>query len=247
MYAVMAAAVTKYIGHACRVGSLASCSCGARGTLPTSNSMTRYYWGCSENIRYGLKVSEEFLDAAERDKGTGLREQVNLQNLQAGRVVLEKATEMTPLKCQCHGLTGTCSIKTCYKVTPPLYTIAQQLRDRYEKACQVTYASETALRLIPTLQSTCHWPLAKEDLVYSDPSPNYCTPHPELGSLGTRGRRCDPSADATRSESCQHLCCGRGYVKEMKIVEYSCHCQFVYCCKLICQTCHKEVTNYWCR
>ena len=52
--------------------------------------MTRYYWGCSENIRYGLKVSEEFLDAAERDKGTGLREQVNLQNLQAGRVVLEK-------------------------------------------------------------------------------------------------------------------------------------------------------------
>ena len=247
MYAMMAVAVAKHTGKACRAGSLTSCSCGARGTLPASNSQTQYYWGCSENIKHGLKVSEEFLDAAERDEGTGLREQVHLQNLKAGRVLLEKASEETPLKCQCHGLTGTCSLKTCWKVTPPLYTIAQKLRDRYEKACQVEYAPKSPFSLSPMLTSTCHWPLAEEDLVFSDASPNYCTPKTELGSLGTQGRKCDPSAPASRSESCQHLCCGRGYVKETKIVEYSCQCQFEYCCRLNCQTCHKEVTNYWCR
>ena len=247
MYAVMAVAVAKHIGQACRAGALTSCSCGARGTLPASNSETHYFWGCSENIQHGLKVSEQFLDAAERDDGMGLRELVHLTNLKAGRVLIEKTSEVTPLKCTCHGLTGTCSLQTCWKVMPPLRTIAQQLRDKYEKACQVTYAPESVLSFSPTLQSTCHWPLAEDDLVFSDRSPNYCISQPELGSLGTRGRQCDPSVDATRSESCQHLCCGRGYVKEMRIVEYSCHCQFVYCCHFKCQTCRKQVTNYWCR
>lgn len=247
MYALMAVAVAKHTGKACRRGSLTSCSCGVRGALPPSDSKTHYYWGCSENVVHGLKVSEDFLDAAERDGGTGLREEVRLQNLQAGRALLVKASEREPLKCQCHGLTGSCSIKTCWKVTPPLYTIAQQLRDRYEKACQVEFAPESAFSLTPSLQSTCHWPIAEDDLVFSEASPNYCIPHPEVGSLGTQGRICDPSAPASSSNSCQHLCCGRGYVKETKIEEYACECQFVYCCHLKCQTCREEVTNYRCR
>ena len=247
MYALMGAAVAKQTGKACRKGSLSSCLCGQSAALPPSDSKTHYYWGCSENLAHGLKVSEDFLDVAETDKGLGLREEVHLQNLQAGRAVLVKTSEREPLKCQCHGLTGSCSIKTCWKVAAPLHTIAQQLRDSYERACQVEYGLTSTFSLTPSLQSTCHWPIAEEDLVFSDSSPNYCNPHPEVGSLGTQGRICEPSALASSSGSCQHLCCGRGYVMEAHVEEYPCECQFVYCCHVKCQTCREEVTNYRCR
>ena len=52
-------------------------------------------------------------------------------------------------------------------------------------------------------------PLGKTDLIHIHKSPNYCVEDPKKGILGTSGRVCNKNS--TGSDSCDLLCCGRGY------------------------------------
>ena len=54
----------------------------------------------------------------------------------------------------------------------------------------------------------------RRELVYLDQSPNYCLHNPKMGILGTRGRRC--SKNSNGPDSCDLLCCGRGYNTEVR-------------------------------
>ena len=51
--------------------------------------------------------------------------------------------------------------------------------------------------------------LSKQDLVHIHKSPNYCVEDAKKGILGTSGRACNKNS--TGSDSCDLLCCGRGY------------------------------------
>ena len=53
----------------------------------------------------------------------------------------------------------------------------------------------------------------RRELVYLDQSPNYCLHNPKLGILGTQGREC--SKNSNGPDSCDLLCCGRGYNTEV--------------------------------
>ena len=52
-------------------------------------------------------------------------------------------------------------------------------------------------------------PLSKTDLIHIHKSPNYCVQDAKKGILGTSGRVCNKNS--TGSDSCDLLCCGRGY------------------------------------
>ncbi|KJH52824.1 hypothetical protein DICVIV_01031 [Dictyocaulus viviparus] len=49
------------------------------------------------------------------------------------------------------------------------------------------------------------------------------------GILGTSGRECKHSS--YNSDSCDLLCCGRGYNTRLERRMIQCHCKFVWCCQ----------------
>ena len=78
-------------------------------------------------------------------------------------------------------------------------------------------------------------PPGKEDLIYSEESPDYCTADRITGSLGTQGRVCNATSPGV--DGCELLCCGRGYETHTTKTRVNCHCRFKWCCEVTCQTC----------
>lgn len=55
--------------------------------------------------------------------------------------------------------------------------------------------------------------IKSKELVHIQRSPNYCKQDFENGILGTEGRNCNSTT--TESDSCNKLCCGRGYITKV--------------------------------
>lgn len=88
--------------------------------------------GCSHNLKYGIEFSKIFLDA--REKGTDIQSQINRHNNQAGRrAVLRNMI----FRCKCHGVSGTCQLKTCWKSAPPFHVIGNILKQQFKRAILV--------------------------------------------------------------------------------------------------------------
>ena len=64
------------------------------------------------------------------------------------------------------------------------------------------------------------------------------------GSLGTRGRECKP--DSSGLDSCDVMCCGRGYQEERVVTTTDCNCRFIYCCYTECEKCTNVENKYYC-
>jgi wingless-type MMTV integration site family protein 7 len=95
----------------------------------------------------------------------------------------------------------------------------------------------------------------RSELVYLEQSPNYCDSDSSMGSLGTRGRRClGPGGSRTNGssvgsggqESCDILCCGRGYNTHQIYRKWKCKCKFRWCCEVECQNCQERVDVFLC-
>ena len=130
IYAITSAAVTHSIARACSEGSIQSCSCDY---TTGQNSVRDWEWGgCSDNIGYGFKFSREFVDTGER--GRNLREKMNLHNNEAGRQHV--ASEMRQ-ECKCHGMSGSCTVKTCWMRLPNFRVVGDNLKDRFDGASRV--------------------------------------------------------------------------------------------------------------
>ena len=136
------------------------------------------------------------------------------------------------LLCKCHGLSGSCTLKTCWQKMPPLRLIGDKLKDKFDGAAKVTISND-AKSLLPEEKSVK--PPDSVDLVYSMDSPTYCDLDKKLGSIGTAGRRCDPNSMGVGG--CDLLCCGRGYKTASVQVQENCKCRFKWCCEVQCQTC----------
>lgn len=69
------------------------------------------------------------------------------------------------------------------------------------------------------------------DLVYLEESPNYCNLNLLEGTIGTIGRMCDKNESSLNS--CDLICCGRGYNSYTKEILSKCNCKFQWCCQVI--------------
>lgn len=83
------------------------------------------------------------------------------------------------------------------------------------------------------------------DFVYLQYSPNYCEKNQRLGSLGTDGRLCNRTANGV--DSCDLLCCGRGYNTQQLDRKWQCRCEFHWCCHVQCDECHERIEQYTCK
>jgi len=144
--------------------------------------------------------------------------------------------------CKCHGVSGSCSVRTCWNHLPAFRETGDRLRDRYDAASEVTF-NRQGTRLIQRNRAFNR--PTRDDFVYIERSRNFCDADPVAGSVGTRGRKCNRKSAGT--DGCDLMCCGRGYVTARRRVTERCRCKFHWCCRVECQLCEKTVETNTCK
>lgn len=82
------------------------------------------------------------------------------------------------LECKCHGVSGSCSVRTCWLAMADFRRTGEHLRKRYNGAVQV------AVNQYGTGFTAAHAHFkrpSKNDLVYFEDSPDYCIRDHESG------------------------------------------------------------------
>lgn len=87
--------------------------------------------------------------------------------------------------CKCHGVSGSCSIKTCWRGLPLKFNneVGEKLMAAYEKAVQIHPLTRP--------DQVMHRFDGAQALLYATASPNYCDYDTEVGNFGTSGRYSD--------------------------------------------------------
>lgn len=148
----------------------------------------------------------------------------------------------TILDCKCHGVSGSCQVKTCWKVMASFGVVGSYLRKKYHNGLLVT-VDQSGNELVMAERYPIKPP--RDDLVFLEESPDYCVPNSNTGSLGTTGRVCNRTTPG--HGSCGILCCGRGFNTIQVEEEYKCSCKFHWCCQVKCKTCRRTVDKHLCK
>ncbi|XP_018009974.1 protein Wnt-11b [Hyalella azteca] len=185
------------------------------------------------------RISKE-LSRSRRIKKRAVKK-MDRHNRRVGR----KATSVgLSTSCKCHGVSGSCALKTCWKVLASFNKVSGRLLRRYSSAVAVRPVKVVSkLRLLPVSAGGVS-SYSRDDLLYVASSPDYCTPQPQLGSLGTHGRKCN--ASSVESDSCELLCCGRGHTASLYLLKQPCACRYHWCCHVTCDTCSSWKTQHYC-
>ncbi|XP_063239109.1 protein Wnt-7b [Bacillus rossius redtenbacheri] len=245
VYAATSAGVTYAVAAACSRGNISACGCDRRRRAAAARG---WKWGgCSVDVGHGARFARRFLDAREVEGDA--RSLMNLHNNRAGRKAVRASLRT---ECKCHGVSGSCTIRTCWRTLPAFRQVGDLLQRKYSRARAVAAAEggkggKGGLRLVlrrPEARRGARGP-RKADLVYLQESPNYCEPDLERGSLGTHGRRCNRTSPGL--EGCNLLCCGRGYNTHQFTRVWQCRCKFHWCCYVNCDTCREDAEEYTCK
>ncbi|XDB47289.1 hypothetical protein AB1E18_000886 [Capra hircus] len=243
VYAISSAGVAFAVTRACSSGELEKCGCDrtVHGVSP-QGEWGRWGGRCSDNIAYGVAFSQSFVDVRERSKGaSSSRALMNLHNNEAGRKAI--LTHMR-VECKCHGVSGSCEVKTCWRAVPPFRQVGHALKEKFDGATEVEPRRVGSSRaLVP--RNAQFKPHTDEDLVYLEPSPDFCEQDVRSGVLGTRGRTCNKTSKAI--DGCELLCCGRGFHTAQVELAERCSCKFHWCCFVKCRQCQRLVELHTCR
>nr|XP_039263467.1 protein Wnt-5-like [Styela clava] len=241
-YAIASAGVVHSVAKACKRDTLSTCGC-SRKKRPIGLHQDWNWGGCGDDTDYAYGFAREFIDARERDnlsprgQKEKARKAMNLHNNEAGRMAIVRGTRPA---CKCHGVSGSCSLKTCWFQVPDFRQIGQNLRQAHGIAIEMRMNKKGQIRP----RNLEHGKPTSTSLVYIESSPDYCKENLKTGVPGTRDRVCEK--DSSGNNGCGLLCCGRGYrSKPVDVVEL-CKCKFQWCCSVKCQKCHKVVIKHFC-
>lgn len=154
-------------------------------------------------------------------------------------------------ECKCHGMSGSCTVKTCWMRLPSFREVGNHLKGCFDGASKVLVSNSNFRgprnnknnnRLRP--YDPNHKPPTEKDLVYFETSPDFCERDPKLGIKGTKGRQCNDTSLGV--EGCDLMCCGRGFKTEVREVLERCKCTFQWCCKVKCKVCKTKKTVHTC-
>ncbi|CAL9703803.1 unnamed protein product [Knipowitschia caucasica] len=253
-YAIISAGVAHAVTAACTQGALSGCGCDKdkQGFYNQEegprwggyNQEEGWKWGgCSADVSFGLSFSQVFVDA--REVKQNARTLMNLHNNHVGRKMLEQTMR---LECKCHGVSGSCTTKTCWTTLPKLRQLGSLLKEKYEHAVHVEPVRASRNKrptFLKIKKPQSYQKPADTELVFIDKSPNYCEADAVSGSLGTQGRLCNRTG--LQPNSCDLMCCGRGYNTHQYSRVWQCNCKFLWCCHVKCNTCSERTQVYTCK
>jgi len=93
-------------------------------------------------------------------------------------------------QCKCHGVSGSCLMKTCWRSLADMRTVAEQIYQNYVVAVEIRsrrVPGSKQRRLFPVAH-TGRTNFSEDDLLFYTQSPDYCHLEPLLGSSGTTNR-----------------------------------------------------------
>ncbi|KAL8609353.1 hypothetical protein ACOMHN_008147 [Nucella lapillus] len=241
LYAISSAGLVHEIARACSQGHLDRCSCNESPT-PAESKKTFLWGGCGDNIRFGLQFTRRFLKKA-RKSGKDIRAKVDQHNSRVGIKIVKSQVNTT---CKCHGVSGSCTVKTCWLQLAPFQAIGNILKRKYEQSVQAFSRTNKATGKNQLCKKQTGWTengileanftrLKRGELAFVEESPSFC--RRSRYSPGTRGRMC------SKDSSCESICCGRGYNVQHRNVKKACHCEVIWCCEVKCNECwvHEEI------
>ncbi|KAI9579442.1 hypothetical protein GQX74_005979 [Glossina fuscipes] len=258
-YGIASAGATHAITAACARGNISLCGCDVRHKPTTRRSSYEDFeegvsggeeqqpwkWGgCSADIEFGMKFARKFLDAREIEGDA--RSLMNLHNNRVGRRLIKN---LLKTDCKCHGVSGSCVMKTCWKSLPAFRVVGDVLMKKYLKAKIVqAVKGKNGLKLIVSKKNRAvkanNYP-KRMDLIYLQASPNYCERNLLVGVQGTQGRICNRTLRGL--QSCDLLCCGRGYNTHQIRRTNQCRCEFKWCCQVQCDVCEENYEEFSCK
>ncbi|KAG5880991.1 hypothetical protein JTB14_018001 [Gonioctena quinquepunctata] len=214
MYSLTTSAFMYLVAKACAAGKLENCKCASHGK--SDNSSAWQWGGCGDNTKFAKSFTYKFLKL--RKKGD-ITQSILKYNSEIGMKVVMKNEEKV---CKCHGLSGSCSFKICFKRIRPFIDISKDLVKHYH----------SAIRVEP---NNTNYKLNVNQLVYLETSPSFCP--------FTVGRQCKDAAN------CATLCCARGATSSTTTVKEACKCRWrnesTY--QITCQQCEREEIVYTCQ
>ncbi|XP_020660589.2 protein Wnt-9a [Pogona vitticeps] len=237
LYAISSAGLTHAMAKACSAGRMERCTCDE---APDLENREAWQWGgCGDNLKYSNKFVKEFLG---KKSNKDLRARVDFHNNLVGMKVIKAGVETT---CKCHGVSGSCTVRTCWRQLSPFHEIGKQLKQKYETALKVGSTTNEATGegdISPPKKSIAgHGDQIPRttDLVYIDDSPSFCLV--SRFSPGTSGRKC------YKDKNCESICCGRGHNTQSRVVTRPCQCQVRWCCYVECKQCTQREEVYTCK
>lgn len=153
----------------------------------------------------------------------------------------QTVSDLAHVSCKCHGVSGSCSLKTCWLQLADFRKVGDALKEKYDSAAAMKL--NTRGKLVQR-NNKFNAP-TNHDLVYLESSPDYCLKNQSTGSLGTVGRLCNKTSEGM--DGCELMCCGRGYDQYKAQIVERCHCKFHWCCYVKCKRCTKIVDQFVCK
>uniref|UniRef100_T1D114 Protein Wnt n=1 Tax=Dendrocoelum lacteum TaxID=27895 RepID=T1D114_9PLAT len=240
--AIISAGVSHQVTKACSQGIHNSCGCDR--TVYDTPREGKFTWsGCSHNIHFGAAFARTFLDAREK-KRSEKQPYTALTNMHNNHVGRQSIINKMKIKCKCHGVSGSCEIKTCSRNLPSFRLIGDFLKERFKNIIQVDYIDGKLAPKYPSKEM-----FGEVEMIYLNDSPDHCNHDFIKGTLGTTGRICNATFKNNEPEpinSCFKLCCQRGYHIKTYIRNENCRCKFKWCCKVICESCKRKVIDAIC-
>ncbi|OZC07488.1 wnt family protein [Onchocerca flexuosa] len=162
-YSILSAGVTHEIGRRCRLGLLQSCGC-SQAPRPSSINEKWTWGGCGDNIEYGYRFSRDFIDVREKEEGFPKRSTdhgrslMNRWNNEVGRRLLKRNTRP---KCKCHGVSGSCNMKTCWMQLPTMRHMGAILLGKYHTAKRIQVMIDFCKRKLCFYRKLMHAAICK--------------------------------------------------------------------------------------
>ncbi|XP_049602694.1 protein Wnt-9a [Syngnathus scovelli] len=246
LYAISSAGLTHAMAKACSAGRMDRCTCDE---APDLENRKAWQWGgCGDNLKYANKFVKDFLG---KRSNKDLRAHVDMHNTNVGLKVIKAGVDTT---CKCHGVSGSCTIRTCWRQLKPFHEVGKQLKQRYETSVKVGSSTNEATGegdispsgrsqqppLPPPALPQLNEQIPRTvNLLHIEDSPSFC--RPSKYSSGTTARKC------YKDKNCDAICCGRGHNTQSREVTRPCQCQVRWCCYVECKQCTQREEVYTCK
>ncbi|CAG5086167.1 Oidioi.mRNA.OKI2018_I69.PAR.g11127.t1.cds [Oikopleura dioica] len=175
----------------------------------------------------------QFTDVLAMSRRAKGQKTVELHNNDVGRTTADRHSRLV---CKCHGQSGSCTQKTCWRGSPDPEKVATELSAKYESAAKVRAQDE--------LPAIFRQYVVRDRLLYIKNSINHCET--------THGRECNP--ESTEKNSCDRLCCGRGNIQRvLREPRRECKMETIkvdgslWPAGIKCNTVYDETTSFICR
>lgn len=235
VHALSSAAVSINIANRCARGDMGMCGCRYRPQDeyldPTVSKP------CEHDLKWANEFSKQWTDAPIlRSDAKNRYQRMFTADNNAGR---EVALQSMRTVCKCHGVSGSCTEKTCWKVSPTVEEVAESLKNLYESSVRLPKRRRND-------ESNRVERSSVVQMYYVDKSNDFCEADRRTGSAGTAGRTCDPNSFG--EGSCDKLCCGRGHKKVIETtINENYNCRYVWCCRVECDTVEETTVTHICK